>query len=72
MGCGRAIFRWSGSDGLMRVITCDGDVVMYDTWWSHLAGWGLADLPKVKRGSVSYYVVRAAVMEKPRSYDQSR
>jgi hypothetical protein len=41
---------------LFRVLVRDADAVMYDCWWPHLDGWGLADLKATKRQRISYYV----------------
>jgi hypothetical protein len=51
-----AVFRFPHDDRPNRVLLSDGDVVMYDVWWPHLDGWGLADLATVKRKRIAYYV----------------
>jgi len=50
------VFRFAQDDRPNRVLLHDHDVVMYDTWWPHLDGWGLADLEAIKRERGSYYV----------------
>lgn len=51
-----AVFRFAHDDRPLRVLLHDSDVVMYDAWWPHLDGWGLADLQAIKRRRISYYL----------------
>src|SRR6516164_7651721 len=48
-----------------RVLLVDNDVVMYDTWRSHLGNWAVADPAGAQRGAWTYYVTLVAtVLEK--------
>jgi hypothetical protein len=60
-----AVFRWPHDDRPARVLMCDDDVVMYDSWWPHLGTWGLADLTEVRRQHINYYsTFTSALLEK--------
>ena len=60
-----AVFRFQRDDRRNRVLLHDGNVVMYDVWWAHLGGWGLADLDAIKRRRINYYVTTVStVLEK--------
>jgi hypothetical protein len=62
-----AVFRFPHDDRPNRVLLHDNDVVMYDAWWPHLDGWGLADLGAIKRQRISYYVTTVStVLERAR------
>jgi hypothetical protein len=62
-----AVFRFAHDDRPLRVLLHDSDVVMYDAWWPHLDGWGLADLEAIKRRRITYYVTTVpTVLEKAR------
>lgn len=56
------VFRFPHDDRPNRVLLHDGDVVMYDVWWPHLNGWGLADLATVRRKRIAYYVTTVATL----------
>jgi hypothetical protein len=51
-----AVFRFPHDERPLRVLVRDADAVMYDCWWPHLDGWGLADLGATKRQRINYYV----------------
>jgi hypothetical protein len=57
-----AVFRWTHDERPARILVCDDDTVMYDTWWPHLDTWGHADLAKARRGAISYYVTLASTL----------
>ncbi|WAC93409.1 hypothetical protein [Mycobacterium sp. Aquia_213] len=57
-----AVFRFPHDDRPNRVLLYDGDVVMYDVWWPHQDGWGLADLATVKRKRIAYYITTVATL----------
>lgn len=57
-----AVFRFPHDERPNRVLLHDGDVVMYDVWWPHQNGWGLADLAAVKRKRITYYVTTVATL----------
>jgi hypothetical protein len=66
-----AVFRFPHDDRPNRVLLHDGDVVMYDAWWPHLDGWGLADLEAIRRKRISYYVATVATMAEKATYLRS-
>ncbi|BCB81928.1 hypothetical protein GCM10022251_51890 [Phytohabitans flavus] len=41
---------------------------MYDTWWPHIDGWGLADLGEVRKRRITYYVVPASTLAEKATY----
>ncbi|HEY0227951.1 MAG TPA: hypothetical protein VGC05_16525 [Mycobacterium sp.] len=57
-----AVFRFAHDDRPQRVLLCGSDAVMYDAWWPHLDGWGLADLDAIKRKRIAYYVTTASTL----------
>lgn len=57
-----AVFRFPHDDRPNRILLHDGDVVMYDVWWPHQNGWGMADLAAVARKRFAYYVTTAATL----------
>lgn len=57
-----AVFQLPHDDRPNRILLHDDDVVMYDAWWPHLGGWGLADLDATKRKRVSYYVTTVSTL----------
>jgi hypothetical protein len=66
-----AVFRFPHDDRPNRMLLHDGDVVMYDAWWPHLDGWGLADLEAIKRKRISYYVATVATVVEKATYLRS-
>jgi hypothetical protein len=54
-----------------RVLLHDSDVVMYDAWWPHLDGWGLADLEAIKHQRISYYVTTVSTVLEKATYQRS-
>jgi hypothetical protein len=62
------VFRWSHDDRPMRVLLHDRDVVMYDAWWPHLGAWGLADLRRIRRRRIAYYVALTSTLAERASY----
>jgi hypothetical protein len=66
-----AVFRFQRDDRRNRVLLHDGDVVMYDVWWAHLGGWGLADLDAIKRRRINYYVTTVSTVLEKATYLRS-
>ena len=66
-----AVFRFPHDDRPNRILLHDGDVVMYDVWWPHQDGWGLADLEAVKRKRVAYYVTTSGTLQEKATYLRS-
>jgi hypothetical protein len=62
------VFRFPHDDRPNRVLLHDSHVVMYDTWWPHLNGWGLADLEAIKRKRITYYVTTVSTVLKKATF----
>jgi hypothetical protein len=56
------VFRFPHDERPLRVLVHDSNIVMYDCWWPHLDGWGLADLEQIKRKRITYYVTAASTV----------
>jgi hypothetical protein len=65
------VFRFPHDDRPNRVLLHDSDVVMYDAWWPHLDGWGLADLEAIKHQRISYYVTTVSTVLEKATYLRS-
>lgn len=57
-----AVFRFPHDERPNRVLLYDDDVVMYDVWWPHQDGWGLANLATVQRKHIAYYVTTVTTL----------
>jgi hypothetical protein len=66
-----AVFRFPHDDRPNRVLLHDSDVVMYDVWWPHLDGWGLAHLEAITRQRINYYVTTVSTIREKATYLRS-
>lgn len=53
------VFEMESSPYPMRVVACDGALVMFDVWWPHRGAWAMAKL----QGDFTYYRLSRAYAE---------